>query len=210
MINSTCPTPRSRSLSRSSESVRSRKSDGCSAWRRASPCSVSCSKSPGLPGGGYTRIFWRGYWAEAARGVPGPIHRHGCRFPGTPHVLATPFVSNPNKESTMQIATHPDQAGTAAPADRHEPSRQAFFMLHWGFVAAPFLAGIDKFFNLLTRWESYLAPALAKLSPLSPSSTMMVVGVIEMLAALIVAVRPRIGAYVVAAWLEIGRASCRE
>jgi hypothetical protein len=101
----------------------------------------------------------------------------------------------------MQIATHPDQAGTAAPADRHEPSRQAFFMLHWGFVAAPFLAGIDKFFNLLTRWESYLAPALAKLSPLSPSSTMMVVGVIEMLAALIVAVRPRIGAYVVAAWL---------
>lgn len=81
------------------------------------------------------------------------------------------------------------------------PSYQAFQILHWGFVAAPALAGADKFFGFLTRWEDYLAPALARLSPFSPHGTMLVVGVVEMVAALLVALRPRIGAYVVAAWL---------
>ena len=101
----------------------------------------------------------------------------------------------------MEIAAHRHQAGTAPRTDIHDPSTQAFHILHWGFVAAPFLAGIDKFFNLLTRWETYLSPAFAKLSPLSAHATMMAVGVIEMIAAVLVAVKPRVGAYVVAAWL---------
>jgi hypothetical protein len=101
----------------------------------------------------------------------------------------------------MDIAAHSHQAVTATRADLHEPSYQAFQILHWGFVAAPFLAGIDKFFDLLTHWEGYLSPAFAQLSPLSPHATMMSVGVIEMVAAVVVALRPRIGAHVVAAWL---------
>ena len=101
----------------------------------------------------------------------------------------------------MDIAAHSHQSAIATRTDLHEPSYQAFQILHWGFVAAPFLAGIDKFFNLLTHWEGYLSPAFAKLSPLSPHATMMSVGVIEMVAAVVVALRPRIGAHVVAAWL---------
>jgi hypothetical protein len=92
-------------------------------------------------------------------------------------------------------------ADTASRADLHDPTYQAFQILHWGFVAAPVIAGVDKFFGLLTNWDAYLSPTFASLSPLSPHSTMMTVGVVEMAAGLLVAVKPRIGAYVVAAWL---------
>ena len=81
------------------------------------------------------------------------------------------------------------------------PARQAYEILHWGFVAAPVLAGIDKFFDIMTGWDKYLAPPLAHLSPLSAHGTMMVVGGIEMVAALVVAVKPKIGGFIVAAWL---------
>jgi hypothetical protein len=84
-----------------------------------------------------------------------------------------------------------------------EPAYQAYQLLHWGFVAAPTLAGIDKFFHLLTNWDQYLAPAAERLLPFSGHTFMMIVGVIELLAAAIVAVKPRIGAYVVAAWLGL-------
>jgi hypothetical protein len=97
-------------------------------------------------------------------------------------------------------------AGTAAThtqhdADVHDPTYQAYQILHWGFVAAPVIAGSDKFLHLLTNWDQYLAPALGSMSPLGAHATMLVVGVVEVVAGLVVAVRPRIGAYVVAAWL---------
>lgn len=101
----------------------------------------------------------------------------------------------------MDIAAVQGRPPADARTGVHEPSYQAFQILRWGFVAAPLLAGLDKFFNLLAHWESYLSPAFQKLSPLSPHTTMTVVGVVEMAAAVLVAVRPRIGAYVVAAWL---------
>src|SRR5436305_1062229 len=84
-----------------------------------------------------------------------------------------------------------------------EPAYQAYQLLHWGFVAAPTLAGIDKFFHLLTNWDQYLAPAAERLLPFSGHAFMMIVGVIELIAAAVVAVKPRIGAYVVAAWLGL-------
>ena len=86
-------------------------------------------------------------------------------------------------------------------ADAHNATYQAFQILHWGFVAAPVIAGADKFLHLLTNWDQYLAPALSRMSPLSTHATMLVVGVVEIVAGLVVAVKPRIGAYVVAAWL---------
>ena len=81
------------------------------------------------------------------------------------------------------------------------PARQAFEILHWGFVAAPVLAGVDKFAHLLTNWDAYLAPPIASMLGGSAHGFMLVVGVVEVIAGLLVALRPRIGAYVVAAWL---------
>ena len=82
-----------------------------------------------------------------------------------------------------------------------EPAYQAYQILHWGFVAAPIIAGADKFVHLLTNWDEYLAPAIAQMLPISGHAFMLVVGVIEIVAGVLVAVRPRIGAYVVAGWL---------
>lgn len=101
----------------------------------------------------------------------------------------------------MSQAAHLEEKSRMREGNLTDPRYQAFEILHWGFVAAPLLAGADKFTNLLTHWENYLAPAIAHLSPLAPRATMQVVGVIEIVAALLVAIRPRLGAYVVAAWL---------
>lgn len=86
-------------------------------------------------------------------------------------------------------------------ADAHSPAYQAYQILHWGFVAAPVIAGLDKFANLLTHWEQYLAPQVANVLPFSAHTFMMIVGVIEIAAGLLVAIKPRVGAYVVAIWL---------
>lgn len=78
---------------------------------------------------------------------------------------------------------------------------QAFWLLRITFTVAPILFGADKFANLLVNWENYLAPWIRHLSPLSATNTMHVVGVIEILAGVAVALKPRYAAYVVAAWL---------
>jgi hypothetical protein len=83
--------------------------------------------------------------------------------------------------------------------DWARPSRQAYQILRLGFVVAPTLAGLDKFFEVLTDWDRYLAPPFAQL--LGGHTFMLVVGVVEILAGLLVAVRPRIGGLLVAAWL---------
>ena len=65
-----------------------------------------------------------------------------------------------------------------------------------------FLAGLDKFFNLLTNWEQYVSPLSQRMLPLSPTSLMHVVGVIEMVVGLMILTKAtRLGAYVAAAWL---------
>src|SRR4051794_10003075 len=66
---------------------------------------------------------------------------------------------------------------------------------------APILTGVDKFLHLLTNWDMYLAPTIAKLSPIGGHGLMLLVGVIEIIAGGLVAFKPRIGAYVVMAWL---------
>src|SRR5262245_4798717 len=86
-------------------------------------------------------------------------------------------------------------------AVEHAPEAQAYWLLHWGFVAAPVIAGLDKFVGLLTNWDAYVAPPLARTLGNSVHTFTLVVGVVEILAGLIVAIRPRIGAYIVAAWL---------
>ena len=84
---------------------------------------------------------------------------------------------------------------------RSDPAYQAFVLLRVGFTALPIVMGIDKFSNTLVNWEQYLAPWIRDLSPLSALGTMHVVGVIEIVAGIAVAIKPRYAAYIVAAWL---------
>src|SRR5437763_809808 len=81
------------------------------------------------------------------------------------------------------------------------PAYQAYQILHIAFTIAPIIAGADKFFHYLVNWDQYLSPTVANLSPFGLHSTMLVVGAVEIVAGLIVAFRPRIGAYIVAVWL---------
>ena len=80
-------------------------------------------------------------------------------------------------------------------------SHQAFLILRLGFTVAPIIAGLDKFLQLLTNWDKYLAPAVPNALGIAPHTFMMIVGAIEIAAGVLVAVAPRIGGYVVAAWL---------
>ena len=83
----------------------------------------------------------------------------------------------------------------------HDPAFQAFWLLRIGFTVAPILFGLDKFLNWLVDWEIYLAPEFNDLVPGNAHQAMLAVGVIEIVAGLAVAVRPRFGGYLVAAWL---------
>ena len=80
-------------------------------------------------------------------------------------------------------------------------ARQAFHMLRIGYALLPIAAGTDKFFDYLANWDAYLAPQVTRVLPTNAHAFMSGVGVIEIAAGLAVALRPRIGAYVVAAWL---------
>lgn len=86
-------------------------------------------------------------------------------------------------------------------AELTDPTFQAFTLLRVGFTAAPILFGLDKFTEWMVDWSTYLWSGVASALPGSADDIMLVVGVIEIVAGILVAVRPRIGGYVVAAWL---------
>jgi hypothetical protein len=89
----------------------------------------------------------------------------------------------------------------SARATATDGADQAFVLLRTVFTVAPILFGLDKFVGLLTNWESYLAPWVNDLVPGTAHQAILAVGVVEVLAGILVAVRPAIGGYVVAAWL---------
>ena len=82
-----------------------------------------------------------------------------------------------------------------------DPSRQAFLLLRTVFTVAPIVFGLDKFANALTDWPAYLAPLVNDIVPGTAQQAMYAVGVVEILAGVAVAVLPRYGALLVAAWL---------
>ncbi|MGB3343387.1 MAG: hypothetical protein WBA61_05715 [Aequorivita sp.] len=69
------------------------------------------------------------------------------------------------------------------------------------FVVVPIVAGLDKFFNILVQWDTYLAPSTLDMLPFSGATFMKIVGVIEIIAGIIVAVKTQLGAYIVSIWL---------
>ncbi len=80
-------------------------------------------------------------------------------------------------------------------------ARQAYQILRFAFIIAPIAAGTDKFLHLLVNWDQYLAPFANRLLGGHGHEFMLVVGVVEIVAGLGVAFKPRLFAYVVAGWL---------
>jgi uncharacterized membrane protein YphA (DoxX/SURF4 family) len=81
---------------------------------------------------------------------------------------------------------------------------QAWWVLRITFGVIPLVAGLDKFFNLLTNWEQYLSPIAVRILPFAPATFMRVVGVVEMAVGLLVLTKwTRIGAYVASVWLAL-------
>jgi uncharacterized membrane protein YphA (DoxX/SURF4 family) len=93
------------------------------------------------------------------------------------------------------------EATTLRPDDVRRAAFQAFLLLRVGFTVAPILFGLDKFFNWTVHWPDYLAPWINHIVPGSGQDFMYVVGAVEIAAGILVAVAPRLGAPVVAAWL---------
>jgi len=74
-------------------------------------------------------------------------------------------------------------------------------LLKYTFTLVPIAAGLDKFTNVLTHWPKYVSDGMAGMLPFEPETFMMVVGVIEIIAGVIVFTKTRVGAYIVSAWL---------
>ncbi len=82
-------------------------------------------------------------------------------------------------------------------------AHQAYMLLLIGFTVAPIIAGLDKFFNVLTNWTQYLSPMASSILGGASQQFMYLVGVIEIVAGIGVFLKPKIFAYVVAAWLAL-------
>ncbi|MES2060398.1 MAG: hypothetical protein V4456_00660 [Bacteroidota bacterium] len=81
--------------------------------------------------------------------------------------------------------------------------KQVQNILKYTYGLIPIVAGADKFINLLTNWANYLNPSLKAVLPFSDHVFMMIVGIIEMIAGVLVLLNPKLGAYVVSAWLVL-------
>ncbi|MGN6401666.1 MAG: hypothetical protein ACTHMD_14520 [Flavisolibacter sp.] len=74
-------------------------------------------------------------------------------------------------------------------------------LLRWTYGLVPIIAGADKFMHILADWDKYLAPAIANILPISPHSFMNIVGIIEIIAGVLVLIKPKIGSLIVGIWL---------
>ena len=103
--------------------------------------------------------------------------------------------------STFEAATTHLAASSAT--KEAAPPYQAYRILLFGFTVAPIVAGLDKFFHLLVDWDKYLPAVANNLVGGHGHALMMAVGVVEIVAGIGVALKPRIFSYVVAAWLAV-------
>jgi uncharacterized membrane protein YphA (DoxX/SURF4 family) len=95
----------------------------------------------------------------------------------------------------------PSRSRQASAADWRDARYQAFALLRLAFTVAPIAFGIDKFANVMVDWPIYLAPWIDDIAPGSAQDFMYFVGATEIVAGVLVALKPRYGAYVVAGWL---------
>jgi uncharacterized membrane protein YphA (DoxX/SURF4 family) len=105
------------------------------------------------------------------------------------------ITASPSSFAPKDFGTHPELIRL------RQPVHQAYRILHVGFFLLPLVAGLDKYTNLLCDWTRYLAPSIPDTLGISPQALMAVVGIVEILAAMLVLFVPRVGAWVVAGWL---------
>ena len=103
--------------------------------------------------------------------------------------------------TTATRLPHDQVSKTIGDRFRSDPTYQGYLLLRLGFAIAPIVFGADEFFNVLVDWEKYLAPWINRILPGTASDVMYIVGAVEIAAGVAVALRPRYGAYIVAAWL---------
>ncbi|MDN5551666.1 MAG: hypothetical protein L0G54_13205 [Brevibacterium sp.] len=111
------------------------------------------------------------------------------------HKLATP------EDTGSDTGSGTGASSGAVGLRSHLGSDRAFFLLRTIFTVAPILFGLDKFFGLLTNWDSYLAPWIDAIVPGTAHQAMFAVGIIEIIAGIVVAVAPKFGSLLVVAWL---------
>jgi uncharacterized membrane protein YphA (DoxX/SURF4 family) len=111
-------------------------------------------------------------------------------------------TAHPDRSDAFDRPAAADDADVArARTDWQDPRYQAFALLQVAFTVAPIAFGVDKFLDLMVHWPDYLAPWIDDLVPGTGQQLMYVVGATEIVAGLLVALKPRYGAYVVAGWL---------
>ena len=139
--------------------------------------------------------------------TPGPADANRLRAARAPAGGAMPDNREVSHGSQVSPTAprHPQSTGAArrtGDSDRwRDPRYQAFALMRLAFTVAPIAFGLDKFFNVMVHWPNYLAPWINDIAPGTGQQFMYFVGVTEILAGVIVALKPRYGAYVVAAWL---------
>src|SRR5690349_12873957 len=111
-------------------------------------------------------------------------------------------------EATPELEHTMRDGGSMATHSMPSHEREAYRLLHAGFVVAPIVAGLDKFTDKLGYWDRYLADGVAEKLPVRRHTFMQTVGVIEVGAGLLVAAKPKWGGYVVSAWLAAIVANC--
>jgi hypothetical protein len=114
---------------------------------------------------------------------------------------ATPAVDPP--EARMEPSWAPEPSWVDAEVEVSVASYQAYQILYYAFAALFAIAGLDKFLHILAAWEVYVSPPIARLFHISPGAITGFVGIIELLAATAVALKPRIGSWVVTGWLGL-------
>jgi hypothetical protein len=97
--------------------------------------------------------------------------------------------------------TYPIHPSSTIPANESEVVHSTYSWLKYLYGLVPIIAGVDKFTNFLAHWEDYLNPMIPQMLHLSPHGFMLIVGVIEIVAGILVFAKPRLGAFVVMAWL---------
>jgi uncharacterized membrane protein YphA (DoxX/SURF4 family) len=138
--------------------------------------------------------------ADADRPQP-PALEQAAQCPTTREVSHgghdTPTAQSPPADGA--VAQH--ETGATPTSAWRDPRYQAFALMRLAFTVAPIAFGLDKFFNVMVHWPAYLASWIDDITPGTGQQFMYFVGVTEILAGVIVALKPRYGAYVVAAWL---------
>src|ERR1051326_3532487 len=102
--------------------------------------------------------------------------------------------------STIALRLRGKAGADAAEQNLRDGRFQAFLVLWIGFSVAPLLFGLDKFFDVLVDWPKYLAPWINNIAPGSGQDFMYFVGAVEILAGIVVAIKPRYGSFLVAGW----------